>query len=325
MIKTTSHLNGHINKLFWGAAFCVSLLLAGNGIFAQLPSVNTTINRSNILIGEPIEYRIRVSLPPDAVSVKWFNIPDSIAHFEVVERSKIDSADANGSVNLSQVISLTSFDSGRYMIPAFELNITRSNSDSTLRLYTDSMAINVSYSPLDSTKTFHDIKAIIEVSDKWPWWMWAILGGSIVLGLFIIIYLVRIYKKKKQQRSLFNSKLSPYDEAMASLQELQKQQLLMNGEANRYHTGLSNIFRRYVSRKSGRNMMTMTSAEMLVVLNSSLTSDYTSALAASLRMGDAVKFAKYVPPVVESEDALNHVKRVIEKMNHIDNDQNQPI
>jgi len=145
------------------------------------------------------------------------------------------------------------------------------------------------------------------------------------LGVFLIIYLVRIYRKKKQQKSLFSSKLSPYDEAMASLQELQKQQLLMNGEANLYHTGISNIFRRYVSRKSGQNMMTMTSAEMLVILNSSLTSDYTSALAASLRMGDAVKFAKYVPPVVESEEALNQVKLVIEKMNQVDNNQNQPI
>jgi len=80
MIKTTSNLTGHINKLFRGAVFCISLLMVSNGIFGQLPAVNTTINRTNILIGEPIEYKIQVSLPPDAVSVKWFNIPANIAH-----------------------------------------------------------------------------------------------------------------------------------------------------------------------------------------------------------------------------------------------------
>lgn len=152
--------------------------------------------------------------------------------------------------------------------------------------------------------------------------MWAALALSIILAIGLIVYLVRQYNKKKQQQALIGTKLSPYDEAIEALNELQKQPLLMNGEVNRYHTRLSGIFRRYVSRKHERNMLTLTSAEMLVALSSVLTSDYTSALASSLRMGDAVKFAKYVPPVLESEEALSQVRRVIEKLNQSDNSKN---
>jgi hypothetical protein len=319
MNKTTIEL---IHKLY-KAGLAIPLLLMGLGVFSQAPRVTTTINRENILIGEHIQYKVEVLLSAGAVRLKWFIIPDSIQHFEVVERSKIDSSESDGRIRISQVITLTSFDSGQNVIPAFEMGIEPSEGDSSLIFFTDSLKVNVSFSPMDSTKTFHDIKSIIEVSDKWPWWMWALIIASVILIVFLIIYFIKVVARKRQERALYKSNLSPYDEALEALKALEKQKLLMNGEVKKYHTTLSQVFRRFVSRKLRQNMMNMTSAEMLVKLNPDMSSEFTSALAAVLRMGDAVKFAKYIPPVVESEAAVAQLRRVIERIDQIDNTQNQ--
>ncbi len=280
--------------------------------FAQTPVVNATINRSNILIGEPIQLRIETTIPDNAVRIKWFSIPDSIPHFEVIERSKIDSSAKEGSLTVSQVITLTSFDSGRCILPAFEGELFLSGSDSTFHLFTDSMPVNVSWSPLDSTKTFHDIKEIIEVSDERPWWEWVIIG---VIVLILVVMIWFILKQFKRTRSGEVPEYSAYDEAMLALTELEKEQLLMQGAAGKFHTRLSNIFRRYASRQFSRNMMNLTSAEMLLNIKDDIAREDLSSLATALRMGDAVKFAKYLPPVTESEAALHEVKSVINKMN----------
>jgi uncharacterized BrkB/YihY/UPF0761 family membrane protein len=85
------------------------------------------------------------------------------------------------------------------------------NQNSAIRLLTDSFLINVSYSPLDSVKTFHDIKSIIEVKDEWPLWMWIALGLSIIL-LIILLYSLYKNRKRKKPAVVFASKLSPVEE-----------------------------------------------------------------------------------------------------------------
>ena len=78
---------------------------------------------------------------------------------------------------------------------------------------------------MDSVTTFHDIKSIIEVKKEWPWWWWAILAVAVVLLILWIGFLIKFFKKKPPSADFFNSKLTPYEEAMQSLNDLQKQQL----------------------------------------------------------------------------------------------------
>jgi hypothetical protein len=53
----------------------------------------------------------------------------------------------------------------------------------------------------------------------------------------------------------------------------------------------------------------------LILLHDTLLSkDNTSIISANLRMTDAVKFAKYTPPVFESEAALINTKKAIDQI-----------
>ena len=168
---------------------------------------------------------------------------------------------------------------------------------------------------MDSVTTFHDIKSIIEVKKEWAWWWWAILGVVLILLFFWIRFLVKFFKKKKEPE-IFKSKLSPYDEAMQSLNNLEKEQLLQNNEVKEYHSRLTEIFKRYISRKTKTYKMHLTSDEMLMELSEyNLGKEQLSAFANLLRMSNAVKFAKYIPDQAESEKCLQQTKEMINEIN----------
>lgn len=290
--------------------------------FAQSPSLKTSVDKRQILIGQQLKYTVVADFPTNAYNLTWFSIPDSISHFEVVSRGKIDTVETKGRLYFKQTITLTSFDSGVFAIPSLPLDFDPGNGDSTLHLFTDSIPINISFSPLDSTKTFHDIKTIIDVKDEIPWWWWAVGAVLLLLLIAIIFFLVRYFKRRKKDVPLFDSKLSPLEEAMQSLDDLHKQQLLYKGEVKTFHTRLSEIFKRYLSRKMEKNMLNLTSSEVLVTLNDTLLSKVdTALLAGSLRMSDAVKFAKFYPHKEESEAALIDTKKVIEQIDKLILDQ----
>jgi hypothetical protein len=299
---------------FIGFVFVLSVQFTS----AQSPSLKTAVDKRQILIGEQLQYSVEASFPANAYNIGWFNVPDSFSHFEVVNRGKIDSIESNGILTCRQTLTLTSFDSGINTIPALAINFDPLANDSTIHLFTDSIPINVSFSPLDSTQTFHDIKSIIEVKDEVPWLIWAGAAALIILLVVLVVYLVKYFKRRKKPASVFNSKLSPFDEAMQSLDALQKEQLLYKGDVKQFHTRLIDIFKRYLSRKMQKNILNLTSSEVLLSLNDTLLSKAdTSLIAGSLRMTDAVKFAKYFPPTSESESALINTKKVIEQIDNL--------
>jgi heme/copper-type cytochrome/quinol oxidase subunit 2 len=294
-----------------GIVFALSTQFA----IAQLPTLRSGVDKRQILIGEQLTFQVEATFPSNAYQIIWFNVPDSFSHFEVVTRGKIVNSENRGTTTRRQTFILTSFDSGIYSIPGLPISFDSLSGNKSINVFTDSIPINISFSPQDSSKTFHDIKTIIEVKDEIPLWMW--ISGIVLLILLIvfIIYLVKHFKSRKKPEVLFNSKLTPFDEAMQSLVLLQNEQLLSKGAVKLYHTRLTDTFKRYLSRKTQKNILNFTSSDILVLLNDTLlTKSDTSLVAGSLRMTDAVKFAKYLPPASESEAAFIHTKQVIEQI-----------
>jgi hypothetical protein len=284
---------------------------------AQLPSLRISVDKNAILIGEQFTYRIDASFPIHSYKVQFPALPDSFNHFELVKKGTVVTAESNGMLNCSQVFTFTSFDSGINTFPRLPLVFHPSQKDTTIRLFTDSMLIKVGYSPLDSVKTFHDIKAIIEVKDEWPWWMWAALVLSIIL-LIVLLYSLFRNSRRKKPEAVFTAKLSPLEEARKSLKELEKQQLLSQREVKQFHTRLAEIFKRYISRKTNTNLLHLTTDELLLHLTTmNVNKELISGAANNLRMGDAVKFAKFIPGDDTSNQAFLTTKSVIEQIDQL--------
>ena len=285
--------------------------------FGQSPTVKTTVDKTDILIGQQIHYRVETSMPDNTYRLGWFSVPDSFGNFVTIFRDKIDSTYSNGNLNFSQQIIITSFDSGRQVIPPLPLSVSTLAGDSSFTVFTDSIPINVTYSPADSTLPFHDIKNIIEVKKIFQWWIWALIAAVAILLIVLIIYFIKKSKKKKDTE-IFESKVSPYDEAMQLLDELQKENLIEKNEIKEYHTRLSDIFKRYLSRKTNTYQMHLITDELLIELNEmDLSREKISDFANCLKMGNAVKFARYIPPVFENEKCFLETKEMIKSIHNI--------
>lgn len=297
----------------------IFIFCCGPHLFAQSPSVKTEVNKNKILIGERINLHVETSMPDNTYRLSWFSVPDSFGNFVTVAKNKIDSSYANGNLKFSQNILLTSFDSGRQIIPPLTLSASTLDGDSSFNLYTDSIPINVGYSPADSIMPFHDIKNIIEVKKEWPWWAWTLVVLGVLLLVIWILFLLKFFKKKKDI-PVFESKLSPYDEAIQSLTDLEKENLLANNKIKDYHIRLTEIFKRYLSRKTNTYQMHLTTDELLIKLNElPLSKEQVAEFANTLRMGNAVKFAQYIPPAFENEKCFSQTKEIITAINNIVN------
>jgi hypothetical protein len=99
---------------------------------------------------------------------------------------------------------------------------------------------------------------------------------------------------------------------------LEKQQVLSKGEVKLFHTRLAEIFKRYISRKTNTSLLHFTTDEVLIHMETlNLNKDIISGAASNLRMGDAVKFAKFLPFREMSNQAYADTGAVIEKIEQV--------
>lgn len=291
--------------------FSLFFVLCLFNICVHAQTVEVKTDRSQVLIGERIQYDLLITAPSQGFSIN-FTLPDSIPHFETIENGDYDTVTNNGAVTLRRKIVFTSFDSGAWYIPSMPITIAVNND--SRRIMTDSVLINVGYSPADSTGELRDIKPIMEVTVKDYFWYY--VAGA-VLTAVIIFFLIYSYFKNRKRKPVpvLHSDLSPFDEAMKDIVALSKYNLANAAESKEYHTQISFILKRYYSRTIETNLLNKTTGDLLLKMKEQEQpmAEVTS-VAEILRIGDAVKFAKYIPPVSESEQVAKSLKAVIEKM-----------
>lgn len=298
------------SKIGWPVI--ISLLLSPVYLFAQDPSVQTFADKKEILIGEQIKIKILTKIPAISSASQFsIAIPDSIQHFDIIDKGKTDTISfKDNSKAIEQTITITSFDSGRWTFPSFDVKFAQADQH-LYQLKTDSIAINVYYSPADSTNQLRDIKPIIKVTVAD--YMWYYIAGSIVIFMLIAFLTWRYLKNRKLKPSLLvKAKLSPYDEAIQDLEKLKQYDLQNAEQIKLYHSSLAVILKRYNGRKQNKNLLNKTTGDLLMEMTkNNFSPDNISKLASALRCSDAVKFAKYIPLNVESEDCMLKIKEAI--------------
>ena len=266
-------------------------------------TIKSGVDKNKIVIGEQIHLTLEADFPVQE-PMRFFTI-DSIPHFEILERKKIDTVDDREGIKLSQSLTLTSFDSGHWAIPSFELPADKP-------MYTDSIAVDVGFSPFDPNQDYHDIKDVIDVQvkeKKEETWYWYAAASALLIAA-IIYFLVR--KKKK-----------PVAKVPVSILTKRRNRNWKNCERKicpqrLFYTRLVDIFRLYISRRKGIASLQKTTDDLVVQLRSlKLPTEEFNRLAQSLRMGDFVKFAKFEPAESDKNDSFKTIKDFIENIEKI--------
>ncbi len=289
------------NKFFYKTTITTIAVLFTLLVAAQSKTtVKATIDRSQILIGEPIRLTLQADVP-EHEAIRFFQI-DSIPHFEFLSLPKIDTVNTGNGTILSRVIHITSFDSGHWVIPSFYLG------DS---IATDTIPVDVGFSAFNPDQPYHDIKDIIEVkpaAEKKKPIGWYIAAAAVLL---LIVALILFRKKKEPVVQVIVQPADPYKEAMMQLEKLQKEK----PETKKYYSKLVDIFRVYILDKKGIHSLQSTTDDLVAQLKSlGMPKDQFDQLAQSLRLSDFVKFAKYVPLAEDDKNTFDSINRSIQQL-----------
>ena len=267
-------------------------------------TVRASIDHTQILIGEPIRLTLEADIP-EHDPIRFFSI-DSIPHFEFLNVQPIDTTNTGSGTVLSQVLHITSFDSGQWVIPSF---ILRED------IATDTFVVNVGFSPFNPNQPYHDVKAVIEVKPeeekkKETWWYY-VAGG--VLALLLLILLLR--RKKKPVVQVVEVPPDPYQTALEELQKLKSEK---SNDAKQYYSRLVDIFRVYVAEKKSVHSLQATSDDLVIQLKAlGMEKASYDQLVQALRQADFVKFAKFVPAQEDDNHAFETIYRSIQQIEQL--------
>ena len=301
-----------------GIGFARLLIVVACFIFTQSaiaqghPSIHTSLSSSNILLGQQTEFTVELSVPREMGLNGWFNYPDTFNHLEILSRQKLDTVTQNDNILYRQKMVITGFDSGRWVIPSMSVDV------SGKKIKTDTLSIFIMPVSLKDS-TYHDIKEIISVPEKkTPWWYWVL--GAITLAVLVAAALYFLKRKKPAVLVVKEEKikLSPYEQARQALVQLKKEQWPEQGEWKKYYSQLQDILRVYLQRRYGVGALQKTTSELLVQLRGvGITEEPLSRIAESLRIGDAVKFAKYEPGIPATNESFDTISNAIENLEKI--------
>ena len=283
----------------------ISLLVSfiySNGDAQQLKA---GVDRNRIFIGEQI--KLKLAVEGGKAGLKWFSLPDSLNHFEIVKRNKIDTVLNGRFTNYYQLITITSFDSGRWQFPSLFLpGIAQPTPPITIDVF-----------PVDVSKMqdYNDIKNIEEVEQQNDPVIIAIIVAITLLSIGIIYWLVVKKKKVMVEPKMPASTLSPIDWALSELNKLKNQPLASPADVKKYYSALTDISRKYFYKQLHVNSMQQTTDEWMVSLQPlGVDSDSKTSFFQVLRLADTVKFARFLPHPRDNESSVEIVKNMLQKI-----------
>lgn len=290
-------------KLYIGFIFLLVLSSVTSKLFSQ--AVKAGVDRDKIFIGEQI--RLKLAVEGARAPMTWFNFPDSLNHFEIIGRGKIDTVLNGSTTNYYQIITITSFDSGRWEFPSLFLP--------GLSQPTPPIAIDVLPVDVSKMEDYNDIKDILEAKQENDWTIIGIIAAITLLSLVMLYLLFRKKRKVIVESGPVKGSLSPLDWAMAELNKLKGQTLSTPAEVKKYYSQLTEISRTFFYRQLQHQSLQQTTDEWMITLQPlSVDNQTKTSFYQVLRLADTVKFAKYLPHSRDNDTSLEVIKNMLQKV-----------
>ncbi len=255
-----------------------------------------------LTVGDPFEIVVELTYPQSATISEPF--PDSLPPFSVLGMtSKV--VQQKGSVSSIYRIRLAAFQAGDLSIPVFRA-IYQPASARPETLQSAAVPIKIASVLPGDMKDINDVKKMYEFPNILPF---IILVGAI--GLAVASFFgYRLYQRLKKARRQTCPALPAWDEALQSIDELLRQDLVGQGLIKRYYYALSEILKRYLERRFAFNAVEQTTTEIVAAMRQQKTplrDDFSRFFSGA----DMVKYAKHIPRNEDISGAADQVKGLI--------------
>lgn len=299
-----------MKHLHHSIAFALTALILVAAVFcvtAQNPSDRTTVKISMdsayVMMGRLTPLHIDVTTTKAAAAAGRLDAPaDTLTTgIEVASSTAPDTATTGGGrVRITTTLMLQAFDSGNYVIPPVRFI---NGTDTTL---SNSLALKVIPVNTDTISSIIDYAPTLVIKSGAFDWVPDWIADYYGLWLALLILLAGIfagywfwYRKRPAGPIVIRKpkpQITPWDEAIRSLEKLHSEQLWEHGQEKEFYTRLTDILRRYVDRRFHINAQEMTSAQILHALRHDeqgrLPEQYMRQV---LAIADYVKFARMRP------------------------------
>ena len=323
-MKLVSTMISAISRPLRLAVCFVAILLTFNTVRAQ---VEATLEQQELLMGQTVKLTLAVKLPTDTAAVSFPMLEQAIRDkrtfvpllndtIELLVKHTVANIERDGANWRAYNLALQAFDSGRYVLPPFELMVEgKPETSNSLTLE----VIPVKVKADDQLDPFSDILPPFEVNPDPEaleeeteeglliWWLIA----AAFLLLVIIGYL--FYRFRQTGKFLpFGKPVPPYQQALSKLKKLQQQNLPQKGKTKEYYTRLTDILRKYLNRQFEVKTIEKTSKEILIEISADdRIEKYEGLLKSIFETADFVKFAKVNPSVVENGRCMTDAIRFV--------------
>lgn len=281
----------------------------GNGNISTSVSLDTT----TIRIGEQVRLYLRSDITGD-IDAGWFDLRDTIAGLDVVSRTGIDTSGSGDTVTYTQIVILTGWDSGYYVIPPLSLPYRLKGDTTVMASESEALLLEVMTVEVDTTRSIRDIKDLKQIPYTWQDALPYVFGTAILLLLIWLgVVLWKRYRNKDTSVKPVIPARPPYDVAMEQLDALRMKKLWQQGHTKQYYTELIDILRVFISGNWNMNALEMTSDEILDLhmIRNADRGNFEE-LSQLLTLSDLVKFARSNPAAHENEHAIDVVRKFIE-------------
>jgi len=300
----------------------IAALLAGT-VLARGESeviVSAEVDRETITVGDRIVYTVRAEHDQDLV-VDFPQLASPWGDFEVLSQRPLQPGKGSqGRVITGKEYVITAFTVGGHTTPPLRVSYL-DRQGQTQEVETDSIRITVTSvltgtegvtSPLD----IRDLKPQAELPRDWSWLLWAGLAG-LVLALAILALLWFLARRRKRAGAAAPTvvvDLRPPEEiAYEELERIAGLQLVGQGRFKEHYTLTADCLRRYAEGIYGIPAMDRTTEEFYAALRRArMDGQQVRLFKDFLDESDLVKFAKYVPPVEEAQEAVPRARYIVD-------------
>jgi len=206
------------------------------------------------------------------------------------------------------------FDTGEFTFPQLEFAVK--TSDTLEILSTNEFILNIESVIVDSTQKIKDIADPLSVNLKFlDYFIPLLVIALIILGLRYLVKFINKSKKEEMEPEIIDDRPA-YVVALELLNKLKKDDLLIKGDFLNFYFRISLILRLFIELHYKINSVEMTTSEIranLILPNHTEKSE----ILKFLNQADMIKFAKVIPELSDSEQALNWLEKYLHSFENL--------
>ncbi len=301
------------------------LLFSSISLLAQEVTIIASVDSSDYLVGDYINYTIEVR-SPEELQIQTPAVTDSVKNLELIKLEKPAKL-KDESTNVTRFSYVFSFyDSSEITIPAIPVKY-KTKADSVYKSsLTNPVTFAVHTVKVNHQEDIKDVKEPITIPIDWKFWIIFTLIFLVLLA--ITLYLYRRYKLKKLQQPVVKKvvKIPIHVTALAQLDNLEREKLWQNGKVKEYHSRITEIIRDYFEKRFELPALELTTSESILQLEQvSEARNVVQITGEFLNNADLVKFAKYIPLDSINQEMMKQAKEIIQKTIPVEREKPQEV